>query len=731
MPTRDDIYAAIRNADKAGDSAAVRKLGEYLQTLPTEEMPAAAPPAMDHSKRIAEIDAELKQLETEKPGTIENTWGVVKNFAKGAGDVALNLGAPMVTTPVAGVAGAATTLATAPFVGKDRAVELGNKVIDNTASVGGLVRPYSDVGQQAMSTISKPLEKLATGADWAGQKAVDATGSPLVGAIVNTATQALPAIILRKGGPLSRVRVGAATEAAESAAATAGVTTPATAKAASVARARDYVANTLRVDWDSLAQPIRDKLSAVARDATALDNLDPAAVTRELKLQSLPVPVPATRGQLSGDRVAIRNEGNASATKAGQPIADIHIAANQALLDNLDVLKRKVSGTGQSAATATTPEQAGAVVQGALRQGEALSKADYKAAYKVPDTMAADAVVSAQPLYDLLEGRPDIQRLGFLQSWLNKAKITKTTSTDGVTVAEQRPVSVAELRDLKEQAGEIKRTGGTDGLYAGKVYDAVQDAIKEHPEIKAAYDTADAKFSTHKIKYEDQAAVGDLVSDASRTDRTTALSNTVRAVTSGAPEEIRQIKRTLLTGGDEATRTAGRQAWREVRAQVIQQIKDDATRGVGIVEGGQTNLTPSALNTAIRRFGPQKLDEIFGGGTTRQLNAILDAAKTVKSIPSTGGGSVGSSTVQNALALLEKGLIAGATKVPVVGKIVGGALQAASDIGSAARTTKTATTTPLSEALAKAKRKQILGTGKQLDPTLVPLSQIGAQRSRG
>jgi hypothetical protein len=36
MATRDEIYTAIRNADKAGDSAAVRKLGDYLKTMPAD-----------------------------------------------------------------------------------------------------------------------------------------------------------------------------------------------------------------------------------------------------------------------------------------------------------------------------------------------------------------------------------------------------------------------------------------------------------------------------------------------------------------------------------------------------------------------------------------------------------------------------------------------------------------------------------------------------------------------
>ena len=37
MATTDEIYAAIRNADKAGDSESVRKLGAYLQTMPNDD----------------------------------------------------------------------------------------------------------------------------------------------------------------------------------------------------------------------------------------------------------------------------------------------------------------------------------------------------------------------------------------------------------------------------------------------------------------------------------------------------------------------------------------------------------------------------------------------------------------------------------------------------------------------------------------------------------------------
>lgn len=683
-----------------------------------------------HQARLKKAQADLQE-EQARSDYLHSPLGKYAELNKGMTigtlDTGQNLIRGLVAAPVAGIAGAVAS----PFVGNSKAAD----IVEGTQQfIQG--QPYSEVGQGAQQMYTRPISAFVAGADKAGQAVTDVTGSPALGTAVTTGIQAAPAFLapetrgaFASAGRGLISRIGARSAAPGAGAAAGAQATSAAIDPAAVAKAQSY-AQSAGLDWNALSDPIRQRLSEIAATGTDMSQLDAAAIAREARLGSLPVPVPATRGQLAGNRVAIRNEGNAAATTAGQPIADIHIAANQALLDNLDVLKGKVSGTGATAATATTPEQAGAVVQGALRKGEAVSKANYRQLYDTAENAAPGATVSAQPFYDLLENNPDVQHLGFVQSWLKRGKVTTSESTGGVTVDTQRPISLQELQDLKSQATEIARTGGQEGYYAGKVADAARQAIMEHPDAAAAYNAADAAFKAHKIKYEDQGAVSDLVSNASRTDRTTALSNTVKAVTSGAPEEIRQIKATLLTDPDPAVRTAGRAAWREVRAQVIQQIKDRATQGVGVVEGGAPNLTPSGLNNAIAAFGPEKLDEIFGPGTTRQLQNILQAAKDVKVIPSTGGGSVGSSTVQNALAFLEKGLITATSKIPIVGKMASGAMQAASDIGAAARTTKTATTTPLTAALAKANAKAARADALRKAAGALktaPLSELGRQ----
>lgn len=57
MATRDEIIEAIRNADKAGDSGSVRKLGAYLRTM--DASPAADEPAAAEESALGKIGQQL------------------------------------------------------------------------------------------------------------------------------------------------------------------------------------------------------------------------------------------------------------------------------------------------------------------------------------------------------------------------------------------------------------------------------------------------------------------------------------------------------------------------------------------------------------------------------------------------------------------------------------------------------------------------------------------------
>jgi len=709
MPaTREQVYVAIRNADAAGDSAAVRKLGAYLKTLPAEDAAPANPVdargslenIAEHQRRLANAEAELAD-ETSLPKRIGNTVANIGatglDMTKAAGDTALTLGAGAVMTPLAGIAGAAAL----PF-GADNAA----KVVE--AVQGAAYQPKSEAGHATIELVSKPFMWAAGKADKAGQVVSDVTGSPALGALTNGVLQTAPALIAPEargafasagrsaGGALRAATERVAPPAVKPAAPSAQSPATAPAVQAATSTAQNY-ARSIGLDWDSLAEGVRSKLTGIARTAGELEKLDPEAVKRLATLQSLKVPVPATRGTITRDPGQLLREDIAQSTPEGAPIRATRIDADNALQANLDALTGRVSGSGKTAATARTPQEAGGALQGAARAKEAASKANYNKLYKAARETEPDASAPITPVTDLLTQNPEIQHLGWVTTWLNRAaKLAGGEKGKPVAITD---ATLKELTDLRSQASAIQRTGGKEGYYASEVAKAIDQAMEAVPAGAKAWKAANDAFKAHKTEFAEQGAIADLVDNASRTDRAVALENTVKTITNGSIEDIQKVKRTLLTGGDEATRTAGKQAWRELRRKVVENIKAVATKGAQEKADGTPNLSLAKLKQAIDAYGPEKLDEIFGPGNAREVQRILDAARIAKYQP----GAIGSNTTNKIVAFLSKGL----EKVPGGGKVVDVARGVAKlkDLGSNARTAESATTTTLDDALAGAARK--------------------------
>ena len=680
MTDRARLEQALIAADKAGDTEAAKKLAAALRAVPIEQpvqpQEPAAPEQVDNRPVGDAGDAIMEPLRT--------------------------MGTSAIATPIAGLAGigAAATRALG-FTNADPADVIGR--------VQGAMtyQPRTKVGSATTAAVNYPFEKLAQGADWLGQKASDATGSPAVGAVVNTAVQFAPAVVAHRYSQAGRVqaqprpqsssyqneRVQPQVEAPEyvapdlvleqKAAPQPQKIEPKLAPATPEARAKEYVTTTVGVDWNSLPRAMQGTIINVARDSKKLAALDPAAIKRQLQLQSLDVPVPATRGQITRDPVQLRNEGNVSATDAGKPIRETYLDQNQALLDNLEVLKGRQRGRAQ------TPEQVGISVQDqALRAKLELKRSEVKAKYKAAeDAGELQGKVSPARLIQTIRNTPDTTHFGWVESWLNKAEVVKNTPSGTVT----RKLTLKEMEDLRQAAVARAMDGGTEGYYAGKVIAAIDQATEGVG--GALYKDARRARREQALEFEETGAIARLVENKSRTDRATALEDTWRkTVISGSVQDLRNVKRSLLTGGDRATQSAGKRAWRDVRAQTIQYIKDEATKSVALNERGQPNITPAAMKRAIDSIGKEKIDEIFSPGTAVRLDRILEATRTVKTVPPPG--HAGSSTMSNVLAFLERGL----GRLPVVGDIGTGAIRAGvkvKQMGEAGRVVRESQRMPL------------------------------------
>jgi hypothetical protein len=156
---------------------------------------------------LAHIQAQYKTKQPAPPA--EKPLGIATTPQQAATDAALPLLSGAIATPLAGLAGLAQ--------GAKNLFSEGMPAADRVRQVqeGLTYQPQTMQGQAGTDAVSYLPTKYAEGADLIGANVADASGSPAVGAAVNTGIQALPAILAKGGkapaaGALERAKVKAA-----------------------------------------------------------------------------------------------------------------------------------------------------------------------------------------------------------------------------------------------------------------------------------------------------------------------------------------------------------------------------------------------------------------------------------------------------------------------------------------------------------------------------------------
>lgn len=630
------------------------------------------PDGMSQADMAAAIQKNFPEIHSKPESTLAR-YGRYASEVAGPLDAAANIGSSFLSGPVAGLAGLGAAATKAAGLTNAAPADVVRSVAD-----AATFRPRTKTGAAIAGAVTYPFRKLAELGDYAGGKAADA-GYPALGAGVNTAIQFAPAV-------LSKFRArGAAPQLP-------GAVPP------ELVAAQDFVKQRTSLDWNALSDNVRQQLASIAKDSETLGQLDPVAVERQARLESLPAPITATRGQITRDTAQLTQEGTLAATEAGRPLKAIRDAQSGAIIENLNILKGRVGGTAQ------TPEQVGLSVQdAALRTKLKLAQQNVSNLYKMAEQSGElQGPASTMPLRQLLIESPDLTHLGWVESWLNKirgSKESRAMSGDvGSATPNRNSATLKELEDLRQAAVAKAMDGGTEGYYAGKVIRAIDQATEGSG--GHAYQAARAARRAQALEFEDQGAVARLVENKSRTDRAVALEDTWRqAVLGGSIDDLRKVQRSLLTGGNAATKVAGRRAWRDIRAQTIQYITDQATKGAAPLPDGTTPVSAASMQRAINAVGLEKLETIFGSGTVRRIGELLKATQDVRTEPPRIHPN--SSTAGNIVAFLEKSL----GKLPILGDTVSGTIRGVGklrELGQTSRELQSAQTLPLDESAATA-----------------------------
>lgn len=359
------------------------------------------------------------------------------------------------------------------------------------------------------------------------------------------------------------------------------------------------------------------------------------ATVRQALAADLPVTPELTKGQISRDPAQLKFEvETAKNEEMGAPLRQRYEQQHQAVQQNFDAF---IDQTGSQ--TGGNARDVGLMVDGALQKQMQADKNRVRVAYKKADDSdeAATPVDVTRPVGVLEDG--EISIIDYLNSQ------PELPTTPIITAAKRTAVSLGiaqkaddgslmpgnpTIKQLEKWRAEIN---GNVNQEAPNIRQAtiLKSFIDAHVEPYAGtlYKAARVERKRFGDKWENHTIIEDLTGNKKGTDdRKVAYEKVVdRVIYSGSLDDLRQAKRTIMTSGPE-----GKQSWSEIQAAVLQNIKDEATKGAAPDGQGNQMISPAALNAQIRKLD-DKLDFIFGKQGADKLRALNEVSKTIFTVP--------------------------------------------------------------------------------------------------
>lgn len=360
------------------------------------------------------------------------------------------------------------------------------------------------------------------------------------------------------------------------------------------------------------------------------------ATIRQALSQDLPYPVQLTEGQMTRDPAQLKFEvETAKDAELGAPLRQRQEEQHQVMQQNLDAF---IDMTGSQA---TNMRETGIAVDKALQKQLQADKNRVRVAYAKADKSeeAQRPVDLTQPVrsgendpmsvIDYLNSQPDLPTTPILTS----AK--RTAESLGIARRGENGELIPNNPTIKQMEKWRQEINANTNQEAPNIRQAaiLKDMIDQHvePVVGNLYKAARNERKRMADHWENRTIIRDLTTNKAGTeDRRVALEDIQkRIIHDGSLDDLRVAKRALLTAGEE-----GKQAWRDLQGQTLQEIKSAATSGVAPDAQGNQMISAAALNKAIKRLDDAgKLDYIFGPQGAEKLRAINEISKTLFTTP--------------------------------------------------------------------------------------------------
>jgi len=394
-----------------------------------------------------------------------------------------------------------------------------------------------------------------------------------------------------------------------------------------------------------------------AKGSVGAASLEEAAI-REQRAAELPIPVELASYQKSrnfADQQRAREL--AKNSEVGEPI-------RQQLSDQQETVRQNfeqfVEGTGSN--IWNDPYAKGSVLSETVKKFAASEKTRMGDLFKkAREAGELREPIGYAPLKEFLDAQTETTKTTLAPVLKHAEELLAKEDPTGSGV-----ISLNALEDIRRSINKVVQPGTPNSVF-GKDLKALIDQATENAggDVYKAARKARVKY---REDFEDISLVNQIMGTKKNSaDRVVAHEKLIERIlsTTTPVDSLKHVKSIMDRAGPD-----GAQAWRELQGATYEYIRDQAYKNIAKDEQGNINISPDALNKAIKTLeSGGKMDILLGKQGAELMRTVNLLTQDLFTAPP---GSVNNSNTSSALLnALDKVAMYAASNIPVAGKFIG------------------------------------------------------------
>ena len=376
----------------------------------------------------------------------------------------------------------------------------------------------------------------------------------------------------------------------------------------------------------------------------------PLAAQRVEMAKQLRVPIDISKGQATRTLADQQFESETMKTypeSVGKPLIAAQELRNTKIGQNLDAY---VEATGARVANEFYMRPTGDAVDTALRETANKSKTAYKSAYKTARASEeGQQKVNVQGIINQLDG---------MEAEAANAPVITSAKMKLNQLAKNGEMTLNEIEEVRKMVNRLSGDTPSNMAFGGDIRTMI-DTVTQNAggDLFKKARTLRTKFAN---EFENIGLIDDLLKTKPKSkDRIVALEDVFEhSIMKSDLDSLMALGRTLKKTPN------GRQAFKELQGQTIENIRSAITKNIETDSLGQRNFNPKQFDTIVKNLDKSgKLDYMFGKAGAQELRNLRDTAITINS-------PVKGINQSNTASAMDKVLNKLINRIPLIGPMV-------------------------------------------------------------